>query len=215
MPKKVDISMDGATKSVEVAEPPKKKCELRDVLPPKVIPLVKAAPNNETIRNLLLAHLKVPVPASEDTFEKVQHWIEFNIEPPKLNEVKLWPSRPARPEDNVQVLVSATDRERGTCSYAIDVAGRGNIPIRRAHLIDAAANADDEDEFLVNVREIMDENGPQNYISMVEDDETLSVDSKDCHESDGIELEIQPDGIAALKNALRTADPEQYERLFE
>lgn len=213
--------MDGAKATVEVKAPPKKLCSIKDVLPPSVIPLVAAAPNNDTIRNLLLAHLKVPVPKEEDTYEKVVKWIEFNVAkpPPPKSDVEIMLERQQRDEERrnanrVMIHVRASEREHGRCNYHHDRAGRGDMPIDRNRIVDAAAEADNADDFFDRIREYLDEANPGNYINM---EETGEGDAYDDHESDDTtdqEITIQDAGKQVLKDTLRAADPELYRSLF-
>ena len=212
MAKKPVAEPDGSVKTVEVPEPIKRKCELKQVLPAGVIQLLASAPHNETVRNVLLAHLKVPVPEELKSYKDIQDWIEFNIEPPSAPLVKGSPP-PGRTADLVEVLVDAIEIELGSCNYSRDVSGRGNVGVSREDILDAAINADDEDEFFRLVREGMDD-AVRDRIEMEPDDEFRYRDYEVSDSAD-FSVEIRQTGQEALKLALRDIDPEAYERLFE
>ncbi len=211
-----------ATKPVEVKEPLKKKCNVREVLPASVIPLVQAAPNNETIRNLLLAHLKVPVPVEEDTYAKIVKWIEFNVSPsprPK-NAIDEMMERQRIDEERraatrVMVFVSASEREHGRCDYHRDIKGRGDMPIDRAQIVRDASEAENANDFFERIECTLGEAGPENYFNMEPTDR--GNDLYDEHEVDDTTdsaISIQESGKQALRDALRSADPELYQSLF-
>lgn len=226
--KKIEVAMDGAKATVEVKAPPKKLCSLKDVLPESVIPLVKAAPNNETIRNLLLAHVKVSVPKEEDTFEKVKHWIEFNVNPPPRPKTALELALEQQERDmqrdaereaerrrtQVMLQVSASEREHGRCSYHQDVKGEGQMPIDRARILRIAAGADNEDDFFDSIEQHLDEEGPGNHVSMSAVEESISHDDYETDESTDSNVTLSNAAKTALKEALRTANPELYDSIF-
>jgi len=226
--KKVEVELDGAKKTVEVKSPPKKKCNITDFLPRSVIDLVKSAPNNETIRNLLLAHLKVPVPREEDTFEKVKNWIEYNCEiPPKpksswelemerqqAEQERLNAAAAERRRTQVMVEVVASEREHGRCSYHNTREGRGQMGVCREALIEAASEASDSDEFFDLIASKIDEDSPSDYLTMRDVEGTAEYDDHEFDETTDSEITIQDAGKTALKDALRTADPALFAELF-
>jgi len=205
-------------------EPPKKKCAVKDILPESVIPLVKAAPNNETIRNLLLAHCKVPVPAEADDWDKIKKWIEYNVvfskpPTPKTRSIEdeyaeIQRREEERRRNQVDVDIIATDRERGTCSYSVDVRGEGGMPVDRNDLVDFANDSDDAEDFWGHVVSDMHDTGVGDHVSMETVDNTEDTGDHQCDDSDGISVEITEAGKQALKDALRTLNREQFDRLF-
>lgn len=190
----------------------KRKCELKQVLPVGVIALLASAPHNETVRNVLLAHLKVPVPEELKSYKDIQDWIEFNIEPPKVPLPTL--RFPTRRGEEVQVMIIATDREHGSCSYHEDVSGRGNMPISREDILDAAGASEDSQEFFNRVQQQMLDDGVRNNVEMEAVDGSQTYTDHSCDDSDGIEVEIQPEGKTVLKDILRQLDPDRYDELF-
>lgn len=226
--KKVEVAMDGAKATVEVKEPPKKKCDFNSALPASVIALVKASPNNDTIRNLLLAHLRVSVPKEEDTFEKVKHWVEYNVEPPprpktaeELEEERYREERrriqaaeEERRRTQVMLSVRASEREHGRCSYHQDVAGEGEMPIQRHKLVELASEAGSESDFFDSVEAFLDEEGAGNYVSMDVVENSGSYEDHETEDTTDSEVTLKDEAKAALKEALRNADPELYRSLF-
>jgi len=221
--KKVEVGMDGASKTVEVKEPPKKTCNMKDVLPVTVIPLIAANPKNPVIRNLLLAHLKVPVPEECDTFDKIKVWIEHNIkcdkpEDPIARQYRIQQEEEERRARNsVQVAVAVEATDRGRCNYAQDQKGEGVIPLNRERLVRIASEAGNPSDFFESIETEIQDNSPGDYISMNDvegasryyDHEVDYDDDQDCAVS------LKPEGKEALKAALREADPELYRSLFE
>lgn len=227
MPKTVEIEMDGVNKTVEVKTPRKKKCNITDVLPATIIALVKANPRNDTMRNMMLAHLKVSVPVEADTFEAVQEWIEYNIDKPprpksswelkmerQQAEIARHQEEEARRRANqVMLQVTASEREHGRCSYHQDQGGSGEMPIDRAMIVRLASEADSGSDFFDRVEEILDETGPGNYLSMNVEG-TPDYDDFEPDETTDSSVTLQDAGKTALKEALRNADPELFSSLF-
>lgn len=208
----------------------KKLCSINDVLPASVIALVKANPNNDTIRNLLLAHTRVTVPASEDDFDKIKEWIEWNVAPPPKPksswelemerhqaEIARQQEEWARQQANqVAIAVTAKDRQHGRCSYHNDRRGQGEMRLTRDTLAIIAANAQDPEQFFQQVEDVLEEDDPGDYLTMyyhgeVDYDDHESDDDRDY---ESVEVTLQAAGKAALKEALRTLSPDTFRRLF-
>ncbi len=205
------LKAEAAAESTAV-DPPKKKCSLTDVLPASVIPLVKAAPNNETIRSLLLAHLKVSVPKEEDTYDKVVQWIELNVEAHKPIPAVSTP--PAHPRNEIRVEMEGSECESGSCDFSRNLRGTGEIPISLQEVIDAARSAGSRADFFGFIYEIIDENA-RDYIELDVMEGTETRSNYEGADSDGWETSITDAGKQALKNALRYAHPARYRELFE
>jgi hypothetical protein len=190
--------------SITSPEPLKRKCEIAQVLPASVIQLVVAAPHNETVRSVLLAHLKQSVPEELKTFNDIKDWIEFNIEVPKA---------PTPPKNEaIQVLISASELERGTCRYERTLKGEGMQGIRRLLILEIAEESDGAEDFFERTREAFRDYGLE--ISMDEDGDGTDYSSYEHDGGDGADIEIKPEGVQALKDALAAIDPEEYERIF-
>ena len=210
-----------ASTTVDTPQPPKKTCQIKDVLPAGVIPLIAANPRNDTIRNLMLAHLKQPVPVECDTFDKVKEWIEHNVafekpEDPLERQYRLaQEAEERRIRNSIQVAVYISGSETGRCNYNRDVAGQGNVPLLREKIIEIAAEAGEPVDFFRGILELIEEIGPTNYVSydIVEDTEHFSEYDID-YDGFGLEAEISEAGKEALKAALRAADQELYRSLF-
>lgn len=214
MPKKeVKIEMDGATVTVEVPEPLKRKCKIEDVLPASVLQLVKSAPQNETIRNVLLAHLKIPVPPELKTFNDIKDWVEFNIDPPK----SAWDQECERIEANnrnrIMVHIQANDREHGSCNYSEDLRGDGSVPLEPDEILEAAEEASNLDEFWRNIRNAIMENDPRDHVFMDPVEGSQNYTDHESSDHDGIEVVIQPEGYRVLRQALRNISPDNASRL--
>lgn len=219
-----DLPFDGKKESTTVdpqPEPPKKKCNVRDVLPASVIPLVQAAPNNETIRNLLLAHVMVPVPVEEDTYDKIVKWIEFNVSPPppRKSDVESALERQQieeqrRAATQVRVSVRASEREHGRCDYHRDIKGEGEMPLDPAIMVREAAESENADDFFERIQSRLFEIGAGNYLNMETTDDGDDYDNYESEEATDEEVVIQAPGKQALREALRSADPELYRSLF-
>jgi hypothetical protein len=210
--KKAAVKTDDPPKELEGPEPLKRKCEIAQMLPVGVLQLLASAPHNETVRHVLLAHLKRSVPEELKTYKDIQDWIEFNFDPPSVPIGK----QKAVPGQNViEVLVVAHVEETGSCSYHERQQGRGNMRIRLELLTDIASEADDVDEFWEEIRTEFYDQGVRDYISLetVEGSQNHS-DYEPSGDDDSPEIEITRDGYEAIKQALRTFNPAEYDRLF-
>lgn len=167
------------------------------------------------------------MPKEEDTFEKVKHWIEHNVELlPKKTAAELEIERyeenirrqlaadAERRRTQVMLQISASEREHGRCNYSHVVRGEGEMPLQRNNLINLATDSDNESEFFERVAEFLTDEGPENFITMDVEENTESTDDHEIDETTDSEVTLKDEAKAALKEALRNADPALYESLF-
>lgn len=175
----VSIEMDGATKEVEVKKPKKKAvevevvkkpqtCKIEQALPVSVIQLVVAAPHNDTVRAVILAHLKIPVPDECKTYPDIKEWIETTIvrETPKK---KGAPPTPPVDEGFAEIPISGSDVEHGRCSYSIHRSGRGPYKLSVVRFRRLVEEAEDMDDLITSLSERINDDWDQ-HITLSQND---------------------------------------------
>lgn len=195
--------------AIDMARAPK-KCEITQVLPASVLQLVKAAPTNETVRSVLLAHLRVEVPTEHKTYESIKEWIENNVCLPKSPTPSTAAPR-ARPQTALEVTV--TDTEFGNCRYCLNRSGRGDIPMDNALLLEAAQECDSMTEFIRRIEDELYENYSDNIY--MEQDGNESTEGHSVTDSDNKEVNLTDSGKEVLKNLVRSLDTDTYQRLLD
>ena len=136
-----------APPKTEAVAAPVKKCRITDVLPQSVRQLLATAPQNETIRAVILAHLKVPIPPDKLTYDDIKSWIEETIDPATLFAKK--PSQQggsSRPRVDIPIQGSAT--QNGTCRYRVVTRGEGTFAISNERFMEIVEDAEDFDHLM-------------------------------------------------------------------
>lgn len=157
-----------------VVKPPEEKkkqtCRIGQVLPASVIELLKAAPQNDTIRAVILAHLRVPIPDDALTFEQIRTWIEHTIKSPQfLTEQGIPVGIPGvdsvPPAPMVMIPIKGTEDEMGSCRYCVTTRGQGNYQIGLDAFRQMVEESDDLDELQERVSDEVGEDWYE-YISL-------------------------------------------------
>lgn len=199
----------GKLKADAKADQQSKKCLIEQMLPVSVIELIRTAPHNDTVRSVLLAHLKQPVPETCKTFETIKDWIESTFEPPVV-------SRPAvKKSTMVDIHCQVQEDELGTCTYRVTKCGEGTIPISEARLLEIATESDDDNEFENAVREELMNDWSSYIDTEAERDSDYHYSDREMNDSDNFEFDFTNDGLSALRDRLASLNPEEYERLYE
>lgn len=189
-------------------EPKPKTCEIGQVLPISVIQLLAGAPHNDTVRAVILAHLKQPIPAEHKTFEAVKEWIETTI---VFNKPKPRSAVPADTRVNIPITGSA--REHGRCAYHRDVAGRGIYAMGLRRFLDALNDSEDMETLMDTLNERIGEDW-EDFVGMNQQGE----DEHDDHEQDdedGLtdqEWDYQQGHRENIINLIRQHAPDLLER---
>jgi hypothetical protein len=84
------------------------------VLPKTIIELLKAQPENATIRTHVLVHTKVPIPDEFKTYDAIKDWIEHNIKPNRFG------IAPGTLEPFQIGGCSYSETEIGNCRYRVE-----------------------------------------------------------------------------------------------
>lgn len=132
--------------STTVDVKPAKTCEIRDVLPPSVVELLGSAPHNDTVRAVILAHLRQPIPEDKRTFEEIRDWIETTIPAPVKPQSRGWApvdtGAPATPVNMISFAISGSETETGKIFYEVLRSGRANYQISERDFLRMAADSE-------------------------------------------------------------------------
>lgn len=193
-----------ALEAVKESKP--RTCIIEQALPSSVIQLLKAAPQNDTILAVVLAHLNQPIPKEHATYEAIKEWIETTI-------VKAKPEKSSSKDTAiVYFAISGSEREYGTCLYSVTKQGSGDVGIPLAEFREMMANAEDLDELRDAVADYISENWLAE-ISMSAEDEYDYCD----HEASGSEdqeWEYEENIVTKLRTLVREhGDEDARERL--
>ena len=133
------------------------------MLPGSVIELIRSAPHNDTVRAVVLAHLKQPIPPEHVTYDAIKQWVEATIEAPKAKKSQLEDildgivARPNTPavRNTINIPIRGSDTESGTAMYTVRRNGRAHYEISVRDfmtMVDAAGSLDEfcsaMDEFI-------------------------------------------------------------------
>ncbi len=170
---------------------PKRLGSMTSLVGPIVVKMLMAAPNNGTLRAKVMAALGEMPPKEADTFEKLRDWVEFNF--PK-------PRRTPEKDHIMDMVVTFTERESGTCQFTREQKARAIFKIlpRDIDGVLDGADTDDFDEFMTQVASKVEELATESVTSYEETD--LSTDR---HTADEVDREDYDYPYAALKNAVR------------
>jgi hypothetical protein len=155
------------------------KCTIDRVLPTSVINLIKVAPQNNTVRAVILAHLNITIPDDCVSYAQIKKWIEFNYDPPELPG---WPSpAPASPRpvsvaprpSYLSISFEAAQPESGTADYSVVMRGSGSVELTEQDIIREADESDTWEDFMDSIRDLMDDSISNNvsWIAVPEPDQ--------------------------------------------
>lgn len=169
-----------------------KKCRITDVLPESVRQLLATAPQNETIRAVILAHLKTPIPPDKLTYEGIKSWIEETIDPATLFAKKPGQGGGSRPTVGIPIRGSAV--EHGTCRYHVVVRGDGTFPIDNERFMEIVEDSDDFDHLMELIETEIAESSWTSEVPL---------ESYDDYDHDGYAMDETTDEEFELKSTAR------------
>lgn len=198
--------VEKAMKASEVKEPPpppKKTCDIKDMLPPSVAQMVKEFPLNETVRSVVCAHLKKPIPKELETFQQIRDWIETTFSK----------DSPTATTGIVKMSVVGGDIEYGRCNYRVNRTSRGNFSITEADLITEAQECDGYLHFIDRIKEMLtddDEGGRSNLRGMEWDGVPAYEEYEDADDSpEEFWIDIDDAGRKVLSDTVKRLAPEK------
>lgn len=136
--------------ALRISQLPVKMCIITEALSSALIDSLKLHPNHPVYRALVLSTLGKMPPPELTTFDEVVHWIEFNCE--ARNKVRNEPGRAApAPANTLEIRLSFSDTEVGTCHYTVDRYGSGTYRFTAADLEDMAEDVENIDELVESI----------------------------------------------------------------
>lgn len=172
---------DPAERPVEAVQV--QKCTIDSVLPTSVINLIKVAPQNNTVRAVILAHLNVTIPDECVSYAQIKKWIEFNYVPAALPEwvppaaapaaTRFAPARPPLP--TFSFSFTASESEYGTAQYSVERSGNGLVDLTEQEILEEANESVNWGEFLERINDLVDNNAASN-VNWDSIPETAAVD---------------------------------------
>lgn len=183
--------------------PPPRKCVIEQMLPASVIELVKAAPTNDTVRSVLLAHLKQPIPDGARDYAAIKAWIETNLEPPAK------PATPPRPQPRavINIPISGSETEIGTCRYTAHLSGSGDFPLREDALLEMAEDAGDFSDLVDRVRDHISDEGVTGYLAMEPDDDSYEYENHEAQDARDFDWEYAARLEPIIRQAMERLNP--------
>jgi hypothetical protein len=195
----------------------KKLSEFNKLFHSSLINLIKACPNNEVVRGVLLARLRVAVPAECDTYDKIVEWVEWNCDG-KVPDINGRPMRPvpvglrAQPTGpRFEMVIVQSRRDLGRCSYSVSESGVSRGRFSAEDIDDIIQDATSINEALGMLRDHIAENEDCDY----EADDEYSYEDYETQDTDNHETEIdQPTDTKQLFiQWLQTHMPERADEL--
>lgn len=185
-----------------VEAPPKPALQL--ILTKNTWGLLQVSPNNPTVRALVQAELKRPIPDEHNTLDKILAWfdgISAEFTPPK----------PKAPTQSFIYDVRYDKQRCGTCKYSDSVTFNGNFKVNPGRIAGIVADSESIEEaanalsdFMVEDVENWAGTSRQRYSDIEIDHDATDWD--ECNiEAESLEL--------PLENWLKTNMPEEWERL--
>ena len=173
------------------------KGDIKRVLPANILQLLEAFPNNDTVRTMVSNKLKKQLPPEAVTFVDIRKWVEEVIPAPP-------PTPPSRPID---MIVTESGVESGTCSYSRNMSGQATFRISDELIkeIWEGEDWDDMDSFLGAVSDHVMENVE---IDMEPGDEDISEHSSRDYEGHGKDYGNWTAVKRALVDRVRALFPE-------
>lgn len=193
-------------KAEAAAESPlPRKCVIEQMLPASVIELVKAAPTNDTVRSVLLAHLKQPIPDGARDYDAIKAWIETNLEPPAK------PAMPPRPQPRavINIPINGSETEIGTCRYTVQLSGSGDFPIREDELLEMAEESEDFGDLVDRVMDHIQDEGVMEYLTMEPDDNSYEYENHEIADSRDFDWEYGAPLESIIRRAMERLNPDR------
>lgn len=185
--------------------PPAKKCKIERVLGKTINELLKSAPTNPIARAHALSKLRQAIPPELVEYDKIQEWVEANIEMPQpaaASALRLEQDR----RTAFRIGIEVNETERG--SYSCTRSDAYDFEFTERTIIQAAGEAANLDEFINALQTHISENAPN-------DGDTENYDY-DCSDSDGLDIQYSTSRLREESvEWLRSAMPEKLEEWGE
>jgi hypothetical protein len=132
--------------------------KMNDFFNEQAVALIKASPNNELVRGFMLSKLKVMPPTEADTYEKLEHWICWNVsnkpavKPSRPVEEPIIPTTPTIADIELEIELHRSRIEYGRCDFRRNAGGVDTVPLTVAELSNLAATSNSWANFRSRVK---------------------------------------------------------------
>lgn len=168
-------------------DPPRKRCQLKQVLSANLIKLLADNPTHITFRAQVLAAIKQPLPDDKVTFQEIADWIEFTIDPKKLRQSGTQMTSPSS-ETGVIINVECTESVSGRVGWEGTESGRRTYDLPARDILELAReHRDNRDTFLNEVHQLINTAIGDNPPNMELDFDNIEYGTHDSDEGNGRE----------------------------
>lgn len=164
-------------KSKEPPPKPVKKCDIKDMLPASVAQMIKEFPTNETVRSVVLMHLKHPIPKEHQAFEQIREWIETTFTKEKAPPV----------ENFVDIVINGSEVVSGRCRFSGRRSGDAVVRFTEAELRDLMSGCGSLNQLMNAMSDKVQERGGVGLIENMDTDD-------DGYEHSDHQIEYGEDG---------------------
>jgi hypothetical protein len=188
-----------ADQPLKTPTPPVSTCNIKDVLPASVIQMAESFPQNETVRSVLCAHLKAPVPAEAQTFQQIRDWIETHVVKENPEPFK---------DVGITLLIEASRNVSGTCHYSVTESGDGDVKFSDEWLKNAISDSGNLDDLFGIIRDEIEDRGGASLADMSDEEGTQYYTNHERTDTDNEGWDLQRSTRTILINAVRRLRPD-------
>lgn len=202
--------------ALRISQLPVKMCIITEALSSALIDSLRLHPNHPVYRALVLSALLKAPPPELTTFDEVVNWIEFNCESSKkVRNESVRNVQPPTP--TLEIMLSFSDTESGTCHYTVDRHGSGTYRFTAADLASMADDVENIDGLVDSIETTIADNAYDVQEEMENSDDGPDHDHYNATDHDNEEWEYlnSSDEMRARLIAFlqRNLSVEQRERL--
>lgn len=196
--------MSETIEPVALIGPPPKKCQIDLILSKTVHELLKAAPDNEVTRAVVMSKIRQPIPTQLSGYDQIREWIELNVE---QKQVKALPSAGGR-NTAFSIPITITGTERGSCNYQGTRRDSYDFEFSERTVLNEAENADTMEDLADLLRTHLDEN-----VSNDGELDDISYEDYVVSDCDGNDIHVRESLEQNVAEYLHDNHPDIYERL--
>ena len=201
-------------------EPPRRRFEMEKYLNRTLVELAKVAPKNPTMRAHFQRIFNTPMPDSVEDYQQIKDWVEFSFDPPGPPPKLAYETLAGAPQRDqnagIQVDVTLSERELGTCTYSHRRSVNCEVPIQSSQIRELINDGRTIDEIVENLigdaRDMAEEYDPGGG-----ETGDMHYDNYESADSEDRETTVNPDQVRqALVNYISSQyGPEEAEEIFD
>lgn len=225
--KKMEAIKEQAPEQKPVEPPPKRIRNWPDWILPSIDQLIKIAPENETVRALVLAICKEPIPPDKVDYESIKQWFECSntIRSNSLNHAAVTngqqrdrgnPATAAQAAAASRVLAQRVEvytKESGRCNYSVEKSGSRVYSLTEQEVIDLSVASGSMQALVDSVATALKQKAEDNPPDMNPSEDGYDVEGCDCDSCD-TEMDIERQELTSrIRDFLSRYARAEYERL--